>query len=268
MNDVLRVLIVDDEELGRDVLRVRIEDMPDIEIIGEAADGRSAVEEILRLRPDLVFLDVQMPGMDGLEVLETVAREYLPAVVLVTAHDDHAIRAFELHALDYLLKPVSMKRLVAALDRARERRVRDQVAEAHARVVAFLDDPEPAAAVGTGPEPISEGGEGRPAPLRRIVVRENEDYRLIPTRDIDALEAASNYVRVVCRDQVYLVRGTLIEYERSLDPTVFVRVHRSTIVNLSRVERVTPELHGDFTLTLDSGRKYRMSRSYRRRVLP
>lgn len=268
MNDVLRVLIVDDEELGRDVLRVRIEDMPDIEIIGEAADGRSAVEEILRLRPDLVFLDVQMPGMDGLEVLETVAREYLPAVVLVTAHDDHAIRAFELHALDYLLKPVSMKRLVAALDRARERRVRDQVAEAHARVVAFLDDPEPAAAVGTGPEPVSEGGEGRPAPLRRIVVRENEDYRLIPTRDIDALEAASNYVRVVRRDQVYLVRGTLIEYERSLDPTVFVRVHRSTIVNLSRVERVTPELHGDFTLTLDSGRKYRMSRSYRRRVLP
>ena len=267
MNDVMRVLIVDDEELGRDVLRVRIEDMPDIEIIGEAADGEQAVREILRLRPDLVFLDVRMPGMDGIEVLEAVAREYLPAVVFVTAHDDYAIRAFELHALDYLLKPVSMRRLMAALDRARTRRATDRLAETHARVAALLDDREMEAATGTGPTPTPAAATDDEA-IRRIVVREGDDYVLLPVRDIDAIEAAGNYVRVVLRDQAYLVRGTLTEYERRLDGDVFARVHRSTIVNLERIERVIPEPHGDFTISLDGGRRYRMSRSYRRRVLP
>ena len=267
MTDLLRVLIVDDEALGRDVLRVRLEDMPDIEILGEASDGDAAVEAILRLRPDLVFLDVQMPGRDGLEVLEAVAGEYLPAVVFVTAHDDYAIRAFELHALDYLLKPVSMRRLMGALGRAREQRARDEVAEVHARVAALLDEREMSSAKGTGPVPAPEG-ERPEAPLSRIVVRDEEDYVLLKVSQVDAFEAAGNYVRISLPDRSYLLRGTLTEYERTLDPEVFARVHRSTIVNVDRIDRVTPEPHGDFTITLHGGKQYRMSRSYRSRVLP
>lgn len=266
MSDLLRVLIVDDEELGRDVLRVRLEDMPGIEIIGEAGDGTEAVSAILELRPDLVFLDVQMPGLDGLQVLEEVAGEYLPAVVFVTAHDDYAIRAFELHALDYLLKPVSVRRLMSALARAREQRAKDQVAEVHARVAALLDQREMATAQGTGPAP-SGSGEAE-APLRRLVVRDGEDYLLLDVAEVDAFEAAGNYVRIALPERRHLVRGTLSEYERTLDPEAFARVHRSTIINLNRIERVTPEPHGDFTVTLRGGKRYRMSRSYRSRVLP
>lgn len=265
---LLRVLIVDDEELGRDVLRLRLEAVPDVEIIGEASDGDAAVAEILSLRPDLVFLDVQMPGRDGLAVLEAVAGEYLPAVVFVTAHDDYAIEAFEHHALDYLLKPVTPRRLLQALDRAKLHRVRQEVADVHARVATLLDQKEMSAARGTGPGPSVRGEGAADEPLRRIVVRDDEDYRIVKVSDVDAFEAAGNYVRIVLPEQSFLVRGTLTEYEHSLDPEHFARIHRSTIVHIDRIDRVTPQLHGDFVVTLDSGKQYRMSRSYRDRVLP
>lgn len=263
---LLRVIIVDDEELGREVLRLRLESVPDVEIIGEASHGKEAVELILALRPDLVFLDVQMPELDGLGVLEAVAPEYLPAVVFVTAHDEYAIRAFEHHALDYLLKPVSPRRLLAALERARVHLMQQEVADVHARVASLLDQRELQSARGTGPGPDlgTENGE----PLRRIVVRDDEDYRLVKTSDVDAFEAAGNYVRIALPDESFLVRGTLAEYERSLDPRTFTRIHRSTIVNVDRIDRVTPQLHGDFVVTLHGGRQYRMSRSFRDRVLP
>lgn len=263
---LLRVLIVDDEELGREVLRLRLGSVPDVEIIGEAADGEEAVQTILSLRPDLVFLDVQMPGRDGLEVMEAVAAEYLPAVVFVTAHDDYAIRAFEQHALDYLLKPVTPRRLLAALDRARVNLRQREVADVHARVASLLDQRELQSARGTGPGPVPDGGEREP--LRRIVVRDDEDYRIVKVADVDAFEAAGNYVRIALADTSYLVRGTLVEYERDLDPRAFARIHRSTIVNVDRIDRVTPQLHGDFVVTLHGGKQYRMSRSFRERVLP
>lgn len=262
---LLRVLLVDDEELGRDVLRIRIEDVPDVEIIGEAGDGPEAVEKIVSLRPDLVFLDVQMPGMSGLEVVEAVAEEYLPAVVFVTAHDEFAVPAFEHHALDYLLKPVAAKRLTAALERARTHRARREVADVHARVAHLLDAREMSAAGGTGPGP--DGGDGSGG-MRRIVVRDGEDFRLVKVDDVDAFEAAGNYVRIALPDATWLVRGTLTEYEDRLDPASFVRIHRSTIVNIDRVDRISPQLHGDFVVTLRSGRNYRMSRTHRHKVLP
>ena len=263
---LLRVLLVDDEELGREVLRLRLDAVPDVEIIGEADDGQKAVEQILALRPDLVFLDVQMPGMDGLAVLETVSAEYLPAVIFVTAHDDYAIQAFEHHALDYLLKPVTPRRLLAALERARVHLVQREVADVHARVASLLDQKELNTARGTGPGPTAAPGEGEP--LRRIVVRDDEDYRIVRVADVDAFEAAGNYVRISLPEDTYLVRGTLTEYERSLDPQAFARIHRSTIVNVDRIDRVTPQLHGDFVVTLHGGKQYRMSRSFRDRVLP
>lgn len=263
---LLRVLLVDDEELGRDVLRIRIEDVPDVEIIGEACDGPEAVEKILALRPDLVFLDVQMPGMSGLEVLDAVSQEYLPAVVFVTAHDEFALPAFEHHALDYLLKPVAARRLTAALERARTHLARREVADVHARVAHLLDAREMSAAGGTGPSPDS--GPEASGCMRRIVVRDGEDFRLVRVDDVDAFEAAGNYVRIALPDTTWLVRGTLTEYEDRLDPAFFVRIHRSTLVNIDRVDRISPQLHGDFVVTLKSGRSYRMSRTHRHKVLP
>lgn len=263
---LLRVMIVDDEELGREVLRLRLGGVPDVEIIGEASDGDEAVERILALRPDLVFLDVQMPGRDGLGVVEAVAGEYLPAVVFVTAHDDYAIRAFEHHALDYLLKPVTPRRLLAALERARVHLMQREVADVHARVASLLDQKEMQTARGTGPGPTGEAPV-REA-LRRIVVRDDEDYRIVKVADVEAFEAAGNYVRIALPETSYLVRGTLAEYERDLDPRSFARIHRSTIVNVDRIDRVTPQLHGDFVVTLHGGKQYRMSRSFRDRVLP
>lgn len=264
---LLRVLIVDDEELGRDVLRLRLEAVPDVEIIGEAADGDAAVAQILSLRPDLVFLDVQMPGRDGLAVLEAVAGEYLPAVVFVTAHDEYAIEAFEHHALDYLLKPVTPRRLLQALDRAKLHRVRQEVADVHARIATLLDQKEMSVARGTGPSP-APATDLADEPLRRIVVRDDEDYRIVKVDEVDAFEAAGNYVRIVVRGHSFLVRGTLTEYEHALHPDRFARIHRSTIIQVDRIDRITPQLHGDFVVTLESGRQYRMSRSYRDRVLP
>jgi two-component system LytT family response regulator len=265
----MRVVIVDDEELGRDVLRSRLNLVPDIEVIGEAADGVEAVEMITTLRPDLVFLDIRMPRKSGLEVLREVADTWLPQVVFVTAYDEHALHAFELHAVDYLLKPVAPARLLKTLERVRTNHAQQELTQAHRRLAGLLDDEDalPAArGSGPGPEATRPSEAGRR--IRRIVVRDDGDYVLIRTTDIDALEAAGNYVRIVRGERSHLVRGTLGEFEESLKAEGFVRIHRSTLVNADRVQRVSPQVHGDFTVTLESGRTYRMSRNYRDRLLP
>jgi two-component system LytT family response regulator len=265
---LLRVLIVDDEELGRSLLRSRLELVPDVEIVGEAVDGPSAVEAIEDARPDLVFLDIQMPGMDGLEVLERVARTHLPLVVFVTAHDEYAIRAFELHALDYLLKPVAGRRLVESLERARQQlAAHEATQQALERVSRFLDAREEErddAARPAADRPPTEGS----VRLRRLLVREGNDYVLVRTEDIESFEAAGNYVRVSTRGgKSYLIRSTMTDIERQVDPEQFVRIHRSTIVNIDRIAQIRPQPHGDFQITLQGGRKLRMSRHYRERLL-
>ncbi len=265
----MRVLIVDDEEPGRDVLRSRLGLVPDIEIIGEAGDGVEAVEMITSLRPDLVFLDIRMPRKSGLDVLREVAETWLPQVVFVTAYDEHALHAFELHAVDYLLKPIAPARLLKTLDRVRANHAQRELTEVHRRLAGFLDAEEGLpAARGSGTAPIAGPPREPGRPVRRIVVRDEGDYLLIRTADIDALEAAGNYVRIVRGGRSHLVRGTLAEFEKSLDPEGFVRIHRSTLVNADRVHRVSPQVHGDFTVTLEGGRTYRMSRNFRDRLLP
>ena len=262
----MRVVIVDDEELGREVLRSRLGLVPDIEIIGEASDGPGAVERITALRPDLVFLDVRMPGMSGLDVLREVSETYLPQVVFVTAYDEHALYAFELHAVDYLLKPVVPARLLRTIERARRNHAQQELAQAHARLARLLDLEEPAPSPRAAAEPLPASLATRP--VRRMVLREDGDFLLIRTTEIDALEAAGNYVRIVHGEKVHLVRGTLAEFEQSLEAEGFARIHRSTLVNADRVQRISPQLHGDFTVTLEGGKTYRMSRSYKDRLLP
>jgi two-component system LytT family response regulator len=251
MTTPLRTLIVDDEPLARQGLSVRLEREAGIAIVGEANDGPSAVAAILSLRPDLVFLDIQMPGCDGFDVISRVGREHLPGVIFVTAYDQFALQAFSVHALDYLLKPISDDRFRAALERARAALARaDDVAAEQVR--ALLDARE---AAGSTSYPV------------RFTVRDGERYVLLRTADVDWVEAAANYLVLHAGARSFQLRMTMTELERRLDPSQFARVHRSTLVNLDRIASIEPEQHGEYQVVLKSGARRRLSRSYRDRLL-
>jgi two-component system LytT family response regulator len=252
---VIRTLIADDEPLAREGLRSRLAMEADLEIVGEAADGLAAVDAIERQVPDLVFLDIQMPGIDGFEVLARVAPTHLPVVVFVTAFDRYALRAFEVHALDYLLKPVSAPRLAEALARVRKEVERDSPSE-RGKLAALLDARE------RGESPAA-----MPGHPRRWAVKRGDRYVLLRADEIEWIEAAANYVKLYSKGAGYLMRGTLSALERQLDPARFARIHRSTIVNVDRVKEIKPEWHGDFEVVLAGGKVLRMSRNYRGALL-
>ena len=279
---MIRTVLVDDEPLAREGLRVRLGREEDVEIVGEAADGPSAVDAILTLRPDLVFLDVQIPGFDGFDVVARTAASYLPTVVFVTAYDRYALRAFEVHALDYLLKPIAHRRFQEALRRARHelgRRDREgggavgseeSAGEAESltavadRLRRLLDERENG----------SSGSIARPAPLvdapryaLRFTVRDGERYVLLRVSDVDWAEASANYVRLHVGPRTFQMRTTMSELERQLDPAQFTRIHRSAIVNLDRVREIRPEWHGEYEVALTTGATLRLSRGYRDRLL-
>jgi two-component system, LytTR family, response regulator len=282
----IRTLIVDDEPLARAGLRARLEREPDVEICGEAVDGPDAVHAIEAQHPDLVFLDIQMPGCDGFEVLERVAGRHLPVIVFVTAHDEYALRAFDVHALDYLLKPYTASRFAEALRRARTEVARaahgaaDGTAEGGSRAAALarlLDERASAQGVPVGagmggfaaaPLGVVGGLEGRPERLMRFPVRDGDRFLLLRTDEVEWVEAAANYARLFARGQSFLVRMTMSELERRLDPEHFQRIHRSWIVNLDRVKEIRQGWHGDYEVVLQSGRALRMSRGYKDRLLP
>jgi two-component system, LytTR family, response regulator len=252
---VIRTLIVDDEPLARDGLRVRLQRESDVEIIGEAGDGPGAVDAIRSLHPDLVFLDIQMPGMDGFEILEQVAAEHLPIVVFVTAHDEHALRAFDVHALDYLLKPVADDRFLESLRRARAAMdAETPVAEMRERLAGALDAQAAATA-------------GSPAVIRRFVVKERGRYLLVPAEEVSWIGAAGNYAEIHARGGAHLVRATIADLAARLDPARFARIHRSTIVQIDRIREIIPEWHGDFDVVMEDGTTLRMSRGFRDRLL-
>lgn len=257
---MIRTLVVDDEPLARQGLRLRLRKHDDVDVVGEAADGPAAVEAIRALRPDLVLLDVQMPGLDGFEVLDRVGADGLPMVVFVTAHDAHALRAFEVHAVDYLLKPFSEERLAEALRRAREELARTQEFPERRRLGELLGALE---LMKAGQPP-----EGRPAYTKRFTVRDRDRILLVRTDELEAVEAAGNYVQLVARGGRFLLRATLAEVEAQLDPGRFARIHRSTIVNIDHVREIRPEPHGDADVVMGNGATYRLSRAYRGRLLP
>ena len=262
---MIATLIVDDEPLARETVRLRLEREGDVRIVGEARDGPEAVETIRRLAPDLVVLDIQMPGLDGFEVLDRVRPHHLPTVIFVTAYDRFAIRAFEVHALDYLLKPFTAERLRQALEHVRRELARDSATAMREQMAALLD-----ARAATAAAPVSAPLATPPADgdyALRLTVRDGERFVVVRTDDVDWFEAAANYVRVHTSGKVFTVRGTMGALESRLDPCRFARVHRSTIVNIDRVREIRPEWHGDFDVVLTDGTTLRLSRSYRHTLL-
>ena len=252
MMHVIRTVLVDDEPLAREGLRVRLGREEDIEIIGEASDGPSAVDTIVELRPDLVFLDVQIPGFDGFDVVSRIASTHLPTIVFVTAFDRYALRAFEVHALDYLLKPIAHRRFQEALRRARHELTRRAPDETVSR-----DDGES----------MSGSVSNSPRYAVRFTVRDGERYVLVRVSDVDWAEASANYVRLHVGSKTFQMRTTMSELERQLDPGQFTRIHRSAIVNLDRIREIRPEWHGEYEVALTTGATLRLSRGYRDRLL-
>ena len=247
MHLCMRTLIVDDEPLARERLRTLLRDEPDIELIGECADGKEAVSAIQGKNPELLFLDVQMPEMDGFAVLEAVGPERVPAVVFVTAYDRYALRAFDVHALDYLLKPFDRERFQKALERARA-----QVGERGKlgdRLLAFLKD-------------IKE----EPKRPERFVIKSAGRVFFLRADEIDWVEAAGNYVQLHVGSATHLMRETMGGLETRLDPEKFVRIHRSAIVQVDRIKEMQPAFHGDYIVILQDGTRLNLSRSYREKL--
>jgi two-component system LytT family response regulator len=263
----LRVLIVDDESYARQRLRRLIGEVADVELVGEAANGREAISAIEAQAPDLVLLDVQMPNLDGFDVIRALPGR-APLIIFVTAFDQHALRAFEVHALDYLLKPVEPERFCEAIERARAQLAQSSAAERHARLMAFLQestasDVQPPPAAPRIPEPTSTTiGE----PLDRLLVKDGGTMYFVLTADIDWIEAYGNYVRIHTGAKSHLLRKTLGALEGMLDQRKFVRIHRSTIVNLDRVAQMELWGSGDYIVRLATGAKLKLSRWYRDRI--
>jgi|SRR5687768_688985 len=278
----LRVAIIDDEPLARDCMRLALQTDPDVTIVAECGDGSSAVESIREHAPDVVFLDVQMPGLDGFALLQQLDATAMPVVVFVTAYDAHAIRAFEVNALDYVLKPFSDERLLAAVDRARdtlnERRhgelgrrlasfVRDWQADAASTSQLTVLSPNPGAgepaghAAGAEPPETDVAGRGRvPSYIARFAVRSNGRVRFVQAVDVDWIEADGNYMVLHVGETTHRVRASIAALAEGLDPKQFVRIHRSVIVNVERIREVQPWFGGDYIAILRSGTKLKVSR--------
>jgi two-component system LytT family response regulator len=244
---MIRTLVVDDEAIARRRIRRLLGGEPDIEIVGECGDGRAAIEQIRTLRPDLVFLDVQMPEADGFEVIRAVGRA-MPLVIFVTAFDQYAVAAFEVHALDYLLKPFDRLRLHDAVRRARDMLAR-AVGARHERLVDLIDDLKK-----------------RQRYLKRFVVRDGHRLRLIDVGDVDWIEAADNYAVLHAGRASHVLRETMARLEQALDPDAFVRLHRSVIVRVGAIRELQSSFHGDGLVVLRDGTRLNLSRTYRPRV--
>ena len=250
---MIRTLIADDEPLGRQRIRHLLGQEDDVAVVGECANGEEAVVAILRDAPDLVFLDVQMPVLDGFAVVEAVGPEQMPVVIFVTAYDQYALQAFDVHALDYLLKPFDRERFQKALTRARLHLRRKSLDGLDQRLQDLLAD--------------YAAGPGRAAnTLKRLAVKTGGQVFFLNAEEIDWIEAAGNYAGLHVKDKMHLIRETMGDLEARLDPALFLRIHRSTIVNRDRIKALKPLPNGEYVLTLHDGTRLSSSRSYREGV--
>jgi two-component system LytT family response regulator len=243
----VRVLIVDDEPLARRGVALRLKRFRDVEIVGECGDGMSAVEKILELAPDVVFLDVQMPGMGGFEILKALPGDDLPSVIFLTAYEQHALRAFDVHALDYLLKPVDDERFDIAVQRARQVQNTGSRIKMAERIMRLLDERV-----------------GKYA--SRFPVRVGSRIQVVLVDDIDWIAAAGDYAELHCAGRCHLLRETMVALEQKLDPMQFLRIHRSRIVRVACVRELCPIDNREYLVRLSDGSEHRSSRTYAERL--
>jgi two-component system LytT family response regulator len=245
----IRALIIDDEPLGREGIRGLLAGDPDIEIVGESSDGVQAIADIQALRPELVFLDIQMPECDGFGVLEALPEDVLPAVIFVTAYDKYALDAFAVHALDYLLKPVDPERFRSALERVKGHLRRSESGALNDKLRRFVAE-------------LHDRAQYR----SRIVVKTHGKLLLFKVDDVDWVESAGDYVNIHVRGEQHLLRETMAELEAKLDPARFMRIHRSTIVNVDRVKELELLFQGQYLVRLRDGTRLTASRSYKKQI--
>lgn len=258
-NAPMRILIVDDEPAAREGLRHLLAADPDVTVVGECANGREALESLHGAAADVLFLDVQMPGLDGFGVLRELGPDRVPVVVFVTAYDQYALHAFEVHALDYLLKPFSDERFQEALARAKAHVRRGRLGELGRRLAALV-----AELAQPTPPPVAEvPPRGAKTYLDRLVIKSGGRVTLLRVTDIDWIDAEGDYVRIHVGPQWHLLRETMKSLEAQLDPRQFVRIHRSTIVNIERVKELQPFFRGEYVLVLHEGTTLKLSRGYR-----
>jgi len=258
----IRTLIVDDEPLARRGLELRLASYPEIEIVGQCGDGADALAAIARLQPDLLFLDVQMPGVDGFETLRAIPAAQMPLIVFVTAYDHYAIRAFEASAVDYLLKPVDDSRLHQALYRVHEAREQRKAQSHCAKLLNLLGELSGRPAL-TLTEALDAESAERLRREDKLAIRDGGRTVRVEMRSIRWVDAAGDYMCIHTDGETYVLRATMRELEQQLDPQRFPRVHRSTIVNVARVTELRPHTNGEYFLTLDCGHELKLSRSYR-----
>jgi two-component system LytT family response regulator len=255
----IRTILVDDEKLAIQGLQLRLAAFPDVEIIDTCANGREAIRKIKTEKPDLVFLDIQMPGFDGFSVVKGVMEIDPPLFVFVTAYSEHALKAFEANAVDYLLKPVDQDRLADALDRARTRLAEKRGLEEVEKLKIVLAEVAPDAM----PEMLDDGEHAAGRFEKLINIKDRGQIFRVDVDSIERIEAAGDYMCIYTGDNSLILRETMKDLERRLDPRVFQRVHRSKIVNLDQVRQVRPHTNGECFLVLQSGAEVKVSRSYR-----
>jgi two-component system LytT family response regulator len=248
-NGKVRVLVADDEPLARERLRVLLSREDWLEVVAECPNGTEAIASIDKLQPDLVFLDVQMPGADGFEVIETIGASRMPIVVFVTAFDSYALRAFDVHALDYLLKPFDRDRFEQALGRARQQLERRTNGDLERRLLELVQDLKPAT-----------------QRLERFVIKSGGRVFFVRAEEIDWIEAAGNYVKLHVGTDAHLFRETMNALESQLDTNIFFRIHRSHIVNIERIKELQPWFNGEYVVFLNDGTRLTLSRGYREKL--
>jgi two-component system LytT family response regulator len=245
----IRTLIADDQLLARELLRRMLRDEPDIDIVAMPTSGRETVDAINLLAPDLVFLDVQMPELDGFAVLKKITLERMPVIVFVTANDDFARRAFDVHALDYLVKPCSLVRFQTTLQRAREQIERNQTGKMQEKLSALLEDLKP-----------------DPKQTERIAVKSGGRIVFLRLSEVDWVEAADNYVKLHVGNDSHLLRNTMNAFETRLPKESFLRISRSAIVNVEHIKELHPMFHGEYVVVLRNGTRLTLTRGYREKL--
>jgi two-component system LytT family response regulator len=259
----LRTLLVDDEALSRRGLELRLRVANDIDIVGQCSNGREALDAIREQRPDLVFLDIQMPGLSGFDVLAELQPHELPMIVFVTAYDRFAVQAFEARAIDYVLKPVDDVRLAATLAHVRELTEQRTAAAERDQLVSLLAELRGSSEIGAGESMASNVADQSP---NWLPIRNGRETVRVPVQTIEWVDAAGDYLCIHADGNTHILRATMREMENLLDPRLFQRVHRSTIVNLTRVKSLRAHMNGEYFLRLEGGQELKLSRTYRDKV--